>query len=1183
MKKNIRQVMQERLLVLDGAMGTQIFEKNPTIEDYGGLQFEGCVELLNERRKEWIQSIHANYFNAGADAVETNTFGCNEIVLSEFDIAHRTKELNFLAAQLAREVADSYQEEKFVIGSIGPGTKLVTLFQVDYQNMYQSYFAQMEGLIAGNVDALLIETSQDLNQIKIAVRAAKSALKKAQKDIPIWVQVTIEATGTMLVGSDIQAALTTIEMLGVDVIGMNCAMGPEEMRAHVAYLGECSPMSVSVLPNAGLPLNVNGKTVYPLGPVDFATKVSAMAKDFSLNIVGGCCGTTPAHIKELASLAKNIQLQPRKGKYERGVSSLYTSIPYNLEPKPVFVGERTNANGSKKFKDLLAENNFDGLVQIAKEQLKEGAHVLDVCVAYVSRNETEDMTEFLKRLVTQVNIPLMIDSTEVPVIERALQIAPGKCIVNSINFEDGETKARQILTLCKEYGASVVALTIDEEGMAKTCARKVEVATRIYNLAVNEFKLHPSDLIFDPLTFTLGSGDEEFRKSATETLDAIKEIKQKFPLVQTILGLSNVSFGLNPYTRQMLNSMMLYYAVKHGLDLAILNSSKIIPIAKISDEDKKLFTDLIYDNRTADYDPLKEILAKFSHVKKSDSAQSNTRDGLTIEEKLKLDIIDGEKQKVSENCLEALKTYPALDIINKILLEGMKIVGERFGAGEMQLPFVLESAETMKAAVRTLEPYLEKNEGSSKGKLLLATVKGDVHDIGKNLVEIILSNNGFDVINLGIKQPIETIVEQYKNSDADAIGLSGLLVKSTVIMKENLEYLKEHGFKVPVILGGAALTRDFVDIECSQTYNAPVFYAADAFEGLKIMDCISQAKLQNKPINADEIRRTVRQSNKQQAVQTASMNELLSGNSSQQGSGIKVVRKGEQKVELDTHGQSSWVRKTEKIPAAPFYGSKIVEENLENLFYFLDEFALLRSRFGFTQGSNQSNEEFDEIVKNKAYPIYQSLKEKLIRENTMQARAIYGYYPACSLGNKIFVYDPKVTADIPMEERKVLTTFELPRQETGRRLCVADFIKPVHSGEVDVLAMQVVTLGEEFSKQTAKLYEEGKFSDYYYLHGIGTELTEAFAELMHKRIRTELGIAGKDAKNMRQLFSQGYQGSRYSFGYPACPDLQGNALLLDVLQAERIGITVSESYQMHPELTTCALICYHLQARYFSV
>lgn len=1175
MKKNIRQIMQERLLILDGAMGTQIFDKNPTIEDYGGIQVEGCVELLNERRKNWIQDIHASYFNAGADAVETNTFGCNEIVLSEFNIAHRSTELNYLAAKLAREVADSYNEEKFVIGSIGPGTKLITLFQVEYQTMYHSYFTQMEGLIAGNVDALLIETCQDLNQIKIAVRAAKHALKKANKNIPIWVQVTIEATGSMLVGSDIQAALTTIEMLGVDVIGMNCAMGPEEMRAHVAYLRESSPCAVSVLPNAGLPQNVGGKTVYPLGPVDFANKVAAMAKDFSLNIVGGCCGTTPEHIKELVRAAKNTPILAKKAKYERGASSLYTSVPYNLEPKPLYVGERTNANGSKKFKDLLAANDYDGLVQIAKEQLKEGAHILDVCVAYVSRNEVEDMAEFLKRLVTQVNIPIMIDSTEFPVIERALQIAPGKCIVNSINFEDGEAKARQILMLCKEYGASVVALTIDEEGMAKSCARKVEIATRIYNLAVGEFQLNPGDLIFDTLTFTLGSGDEEFRKSAIETLNAIKEIKQKYPKVQTILGLSNISFGLNPFTRQMLNSMMLYYAVKNGLDMAILNSSKIIPVAKIDEEDKKLFTDLIYDKRLEGYDPLKSILDKFSHIKKQDSSQNNKRQTMSIEEKLKLDIIDGEKQKVVEDCVEALKSYNALEIINKILLAGMKVVGERFGAGEMQLPFVLESAETMKAAVRTLEPYLEKNSESTKGKILLATVKGDVHDIGKNLVEIILSNNGFEVVNLGIKQPIESIVECYKDCGADAIGLSGLLVKSTVIMKENLEYLKQHGFNVPVILGGAALTREFVEEECSQTYEAPVFYASDAFEGLRLMEFISEAKRNKLPLNAHEIRKICAQS-------ASGTNNTTEARGNTDKPKIKVVRKGEPKVELDSHGQSCWVRKNEKVPLAPFFGSKIVEESLENLFYFLDEFALLRSRFGFTQG-NQSAEEFDAIIKNKAYPIYQDLKEKLIRENTMEAKAIYGYYPACSLGNKVFIYDCSVTTNIPIEQRKILTTFELPRQESGRRLCVSDFVKPVYSGEIDVLALQIVTLGEKFTKETLKLYEAGLFSDYYYLHGIGTELTEAFAELMHKRIRVELGIAGKDAKNMRQLFSQGYQGSRYSFGYPACPDLQGNELLIQVLQAERIGIHISESYQMHPELTTCALVCWHPQARYFSV
>lgn len=1168
MKKTISELMQEKVLVLDGAMGTQIFNFNPTIDDYGGIEYEGCVELLNERRTKWIQEIHHNYLSSGCDAVETNTFGCNEVVLSEFDLAHRTEELNIIAAKLAREVADSYHSAKFVIGSVGPGTKLISLLQIDYHTLFRSYKKQALGLIKGGVDVILIETSQDINQVKIAIRAAKSAMQELKRRVPIWSQVTIETSGTMLVGSDIQTALTAIECLDIDVLGMNCATGPDEMRQHIAYLAEASPFAVSVLPNAGLPQNVGGKTVYPLGPKEFANKVFNMAQDFSLNVIGGCCGTTPTHIKELASLATQLNPGIRKGKYEKSVSSLYSSVPLNLEPKPLYVGERTNANGSKKFKELLAQNDFDGLVQIAKSQLKEGAHILDVCVAYVSRNETADMENFLKKVVTQVNIPIMIDSTETPVIEKALQLAPGKCIVNSINFEDGEEKARFILNLCKEYGAAVVALTIDEEGMAKTTEKKLAIAKRIYNLVVNEYHIHPSDLIFDPLTFTLGSGDEEFRKSAIATLEAIQAIKTMLPGVKTILGLSNVSFGLTPYTRQILNSLMLYHAVKNGLDLAILNASKIIPVAKIEMEVRSLFEDLIFDRRSENYDPLKVILNKFSDLKKDQVNELSKRNSMSIEEKLKLDIIDGEKQLIVEDCREALKQYPPLIIINEILLAGMKIVGERFGAGEMQLPFVLESAEAMKAAVNELEPHMEKKTGYSKGKMIIATVKGDVHDIGKNLVDVILSNNGFEILNLGIKQPIESILEKYKNSGAHAIGMSGLLVKSTAIMKENLEYMTLHGYTIPVILGGAALTREFVEKDCQAVYRGPVFYAFDAFESLKIMEKLCALDGQITPAQAAEIRNYARAQEKNPV--TPSETEK-----------IKILRKGAPLIQLDPQGQSPWVRKTEAIPSPPFWGTEVLTASIEQLFEFLDEFALIRSRWGFTQG-NKSDAEFNDLLQAKAYPLFERWKAKVIQEKIFTPKAIYGYFPVCSDKDKLYIYHPNVRHKTPQDKEFIIAEFEFPRQNSGKLLCISDFFQNMKNNQFDTLGVQIVTLGEEFSHYTKKLYDSGNVTDYYYMHGIGTELTEAFAELLHQRIRKELGIAQKDAKNLRQLFSQGYQGSRYSFGYPACPNMEGNATLLNLLEAERIGVHISEAYQMHPELTTSALVTWHPQARYFS-
>jgi 5-methyltetrahydrofolate--homocysteine methyltransferase len=1167
---SLTQAMLERVVLLDGAMGTQIFAHRPTIDDYGGAQFDGCVELLNERRSEWIQSIHESYFNAGADAVETNTFGCNAVVLSEFGLEHRAFELNVQAAKIARDVAESFSEKKWVVGSVGPGTKLLTLLHVDYNTLYNSYLDQMRGLIAGGADAILIETAQDLGQIKVAVRAAKNAMRIQQRKIPIWVQMTIETNGTMLIGSDVQAALAAIEMLGVDVIGMNCATGPDEMRPHLAYLCEASPMSVSCLPNAGLPENRNGETYYPLGPAAFAERIKGISKDFGLNILGGCCGTTPEHIRALAEIRGSLNVPARPGRYERSVSSLYNSVSLTLEPRPLYVGERTNANGSKAFRDALAKDDFEAMVEIAKEQAKEGAHILDVCVAYVSRNEARDMVEFLKRLVTQVNIPLMIDSTEVPVIEAALQHAPGKCIVNSINFEDGDEKPRRILDLCREYGAAVVALTIDEQGMAKTCEEKMRIVDRLHRLVVDEYGFAPEDLIIDPLTFTLGSGEAEWRGSALETLNALETLQKRYPRVRTILGLSNVSFGLKPWPRQILNSLMLYHSVQRGLSMAILNASKILPVARISDEHRKIFEALLFNNRSEISDPLREILTLFADANSKQQPAAND-DHLGIEEKLKNDIIDGRKNQIGAHALEALKKYPPLDIINDILLSGMKVVGERFGAGQMQLPFVLESAESMKAAVRVLEPYIEKKDGYRKGKIILATVKGDVHDIGKNLVEIILSNNGFDVLNLGIKQPIESIVETYRSTGADAIGMSGLLVKSTVIMKENLEYMAAHGFTIPVILGGAALTRNFVEVECQAVYPGPVFYAEDAFAGLHLMEKICSGGLAE----------LLSQRRHKNIENLSPEGEPSTSEGVAPQPGIVVVRRGEKKVGVDRNGQSLWVRKEEQIPRAPFWGVKRVEHPLREIFDYLDEFALLRSRWGFAQGQ-LSDQEFERVLAEKAYPTLTRIKEKALRENIFHPAAMYGYFPACSRGlNEIVVYNPE-TLGTPVAEREVIARFEFPRQPNGRQLCISDFLAHESSGQVDVLGMQIVTMGHIASEKAHSAYAENQFSEYFFLHGLSTELTEAYAEKMHAEIRRDLGIHARDAQSKRALFSQGYQGSRYSFGYPACPDMELNEPLLKLLQAERIGVSLSESHQMVPEQTTSAIVIHHPQARYFA-
>ena len=822
-------LLREKVLLLDGGMGTQIFARKPTLEDYGGAALEGCVDLLTERRPQWIREIHESYFRAGADAVETNTFGANPLVLGDFGLSAKAYDLNVQAASIAKEVARSFDRPRFVIGSVGPGTKLITLGHVSYADLLASYRVQMDGLLDGGADAILIETCQDLGQIKVAIRAAREAMAAKRRRVPLWVQATVETTGTLLVGSDISAVLTSVEPLGIDVLGLNCGTGPDEMHAHLQTLSEASPFAISCLPNAGLPENRDGQVVYPLAPGALRAEGAARRLGIRYRHPGRLLRHHAGPHPGPGPGRGEAEPPRRTPKLERSAASLYQSVALRQEPAPLIVGERTNANGSKKFRDLLAAEDWDGMIALAKEQQREGAHLLDLCVAYVGRDEVRDADQLLSGLVVQITLPLMIDSTEFPVIERALQRSPGKCVINSINFEDGETKARAILELCKTYGAAVVALTIDERGMAKTREQKLEVARRLYALAVGEYGLNPGDLIIDPLTFTLGSGDEEFRGSAIETLEALKLIKAELPGVMTILGVSNVSFGLNPASRHVLNALMLYHGVKHGLDMAIFNASKVIPVAKIDPEDRRIVEDLIFDRRSEGYDPLKALMARFSSRKAA--VADDHRADLPVLERLHRGILDGEKQAILADVDEALKDHDPLKLINEVLLGAMKVVGERFGSGEMQLPFVLESAEAMKAAIKRIEPHLPKESNYQKGRILLATVKGDVHDIGKNLVDIILSNNGFEVKNLGIKQPIEAILKELEAWPAEAIGLSGLLVKSTVIMKENLHFMEELGLKVPVILGGAALTRDYVEGDCRRTYSGSVLLRRGRLRG----------------------------------------------------------------------------------------------------------------------------------------------------------------------------------------------------------------------------------------------------------------------------------------------------------------------------------------------------------------
>jgi 5-methyltetrahydrofolate--homocysteine methyltransferase len=1145
-----------------------------TEDDFEGL--EGCNEILVRTRPHVIQEIHAAYFEAGADVVETDSFGSTSIVLAEYDIADQAYDLSYRAAKIAKEVANDYSKDKprFVAGSIGPTTKLPTLGHIGYDELKASYITQVQGLVDGGADMLLIETCQDLLQSKAAIAAVHEVRKKLNRYVPTMVQVTIETTGTMLVGMDIASVVTALEPYDIDVLGMNCATGPQEMVEHIRYLSQHSPFYISCLPNAGIPENVGGKAHYHLTPDELATHLQHFVKDLGVHIIGGCCGTTPQHIKAVDGLVGNMSPGKRNPQYENSLSSLYSSVPTFQDPPPVLVGERTNSNGSKKFRDLLAEDNYDALVDIGKQQIQQGAHLLDVCTAYVGRNEVKDMVETVTRFNAQLDVPLMIDSTEAPVIEAALKLIAGKSIVNSINLEDGEERLEIVLPMCKEFGAAVVALTIDEEGMAKTAQRKFEIAERIIDLAVNKYGMQTKDIAFDTLTFTLGSGDEEFRRAGIETIEAIRLIKEKYPEVSFVLGISNISFGLKPAARHVVNSVFLHYAMEAGLNMAIINSAHILPLHRISEKERELCRQLIFDERqftedgTVTYDPLMEMLAYFEANSGTTVEKKKKELPEQIEERLKYRIINGEKTGLEPDIEEALKSYPALAIINDILLDGMKTVGELFGKGEMQLPFVLQSAEVMKTAVALLEPYMEKVEGGhAKGTMVLATVKGDVHDIGKNLVDIILTNNGYKVINLGIKQPLETMLIALEEHQAHSIGMSGLLVKSTAIMKENLIAMKERGLSVPVVLGGAALTKRFVEEDCQNEYGGRVYYAKDAFSGLYAMEAIMTGssdglKELSPPAEASKVLVAPGAEPVYQAV-----GEISRGDS------------GLPPTDPDYYKRSDEISQEHPIPQPPFWGTRVVTDiDLNQLYPFLNQQALFAGQWQVKRGTRTA-QEHETFVAEKIVPVLDKLKRQVIEEKLLIPKVIYGFFPCQSEKNSLLVYRP----DEWEQGRKVLwQQFDFPRGGQ-KRLCLADFFTSVESGKMDVLGMQIVTVGREASQYSQKLFETNNYSDYLYFHGFSVEMAEALAEYWHKRLREEWGIAGQDAMEIKKLFAQGYQGSRYSPGYPACPNLEDQTQIFAILDPQRIGIELSEEFMLEPEQSTSALVVHHPQARYFDV
>jgi 5-methyltetrahydrofolate--homocysteine methyltransferase len=1180
-------LLKEKVIVFDGAMGSNLQALDLSIDDWGGPQFENCSENLLYTRPDAIETVHKGFLDVGCDVIETNSFGGGEVVLAEFGIADKAYDINLKAAQLAKRLASDYStpdKPRFVAGSMGPGTKLPTLGHITYRDLKNAYREEVRGLYDGGVDLFIVETCQDLLQTKAALAAIFEFFEKQKIRIPVIAQVTIEIFGTMLNGTEIGAALTALEPFPIDVIGMNCGTGPKHMTDSFRYLCENSPLPVSVLPNAGLPEVKDGAQFYDETPESFAGQVEHFAKDFGANIVGGCCGTSPDHLRLVVERVGGMSPKPRDARLVPSASSIYFQQPYTQDASFLIVGERVNASGSKKMRDLLDAENWDGLVNLAKSQEKEGAHILDVNVDFVGRDGVADMHELASRLVTNVKIPLMFDSTEWEKMEAGLEHAGGKSILNSTNYEDGEPRFLKVLGLAREYGAAVVIGLIDEEGMARSAVDKLRIAKRAFK-QVTEFGIPAHDIFFDPLALPISTGIEEDRKNADETIRAIREIRSEMPATNIILGVSNISFGLSPAARVVLNSVFLHDCVDAGMNSAIVNASKILPLIRFNEHEIDTARDLIYDRRKFDgdvciYDPLTEFTTLFE----GKTAQSIKPDisNLPVEEKLKRHIIDGEKIGLEDSLKVALEKYPPLEIINNILLDGMKVVGDLFGSGQMQLPFVLQSAEAMKAAVKFLEPFMEKVEGSNKGTLVLATVKGDVHDIGKNLVDIILTNNGYKVVNLGIKQPIDDILRSWEETKADAIGMSGLLVKSTLVMRDNLELMNDRGINVPVILGGAALNRRYVDADLIPLYNGQLFYARDAFDGLHAMDDLTRKDAANSEV-LDKAKMAAAgngsaiSADDPQVVETVALAEDLVGEDAKLG---KVAARASSRASGDTtHTARSSVSNNIDVPRAPFYGSKVVEiTDLTKVFAFINETALFKGQWQFKQGKRRT-EEYQQILQNEVYPRFARLKAEAIRDKLLEAKLVYGYFPCQSSGNDLIIYQ-----DDAKTER---LRFSFPRQPVeqrgGKNLCLADYFASVESERVDTVAFQLVTMGRKASEHSAKLFKSDNYTDYLLFHGLSVESAEALAELWHKRIREELGIAGNDAPELAKLFHQGYQGSRFSFGYPACPNLEDQSKIFELLQPERIGVELTEEYQLDPEQSTSAIIVHHPEAKYFNI
>jgi 5-methyltetrahydrofolate--homocysteine methyltransferase len=1183
--------LTERVVIADGAMGTMLQDHNPSLDDF--QQLEGCNEILNVSRPDIITAVHDAYFETGIDCVETNTFGANWSNLGDYGIEDRITELAQAGAEIARASAEKFEAAdgrmRWVLGSMGPGTKLPSLGHTTYANLKATFAEQAVGLIRGGADAFLIETSQDLLQTKSAVNGCKQAIEEEGIKLPIFVEVTVETTGTMLMGSEIGAALTTLEPLGIDMIGLNCATGPAEMSEHLRQLSKYSTVPIMVMPNAGLPELTADGARYPLGPEELATAHEQFVKEFGLSLVGGCCGTTPAHLKAVVDRVGGMKLTPRSPEHDAGVASLYQHVPFTQDNAFLAIGERTNANGSRAFREAMLESRWDDCVDIARQQVRDGAHLLDVCVDYVGRDGTDDAREIVSRFASASTLPLVMDSTEPAVLQAGMELIGGRPVINSVNFEDGDgptSRFGRIMPLVKEHGAAVIALTIDEEGQARTTADKVRIASRLVDTLVDEWGMRVDDIIVDALTFPIATGQEETRRDAIETIEAIRQINAKYPGIHTTLGVSNVSFGLNPASRAVLNSVFIHEAVEAGLDSAIVDAAKIVPLASIPEDQRKVALDLVWDRREYDadgnvtYDPLSTMLDLFDGVDSASLKDARAAElaALPVGERLERRIIDGEGKGLEEDLdLARANGVSPLEIINDHLLAGMKIVGERFGSGEMQLPFVLQSAEVMKTAVALLEPHMEKSDEAGKGTIVLATVRGDVHDIGKNLVDIILTNNGYDVINIGIKKTINEIIQAAEEHNADVIGMSGLLVKSTVVMKENLEELQSRGLgtKWPVILGGAALTRTFVEDDLASVFNGTVRYARDAFEGLALMEPLVAIARGADPASV----------------------------------GLPALKKRIHKQSLlevtepENMPARSDVALDNPVPTPPFWGTRIVKGiALADYAAFLDERATFMGQWGLKPSRADDGASYEELVETEGRPRLRYWLDRILAEGIMDASVVYGYFPAVSEGDDLVILnhgdDPEGilgragllapdggSAELPgggaIGTDRLRFTF--PRQRRDRHLCLSDFVKSRESGQIDVVGFQLVTVGATVDTFTAKMFAENSYRDYMELNGLAMQLTEALAEFWHSRTREELGYKAEDPADLAGMFKLDYRGARFSLGYPACPDMEDRKKVVELLRPERVGVELSEELQLHPEQSTDALVFHHPEAKYFSV